>query len=554
LGIEATVFVVDDDVHGRERIHDLIATVGLSVESYPNAHDFLSTYDGSRFGCLLLDVRLPDMSGLDLQKRLIRNELAPPIIMLSKYGDVSTAVAAMKAGAIDFFEKPFNDQVLLDRVHEAIALDAQQRRDYAFRLKLEAHFALLTPREREVMELVVSGCPNKIIAANLQLSQKTVEAHRAQVMKKSRANSLAELVRNDHQRFRKIVKGKIRKDLRKFLTRSELLGREGKRYISIPVAGVDLPRFRYGDNNDAGVGKGDGKAGDKVDGEGGMGPGGDQEGQHLLEVDVTLDELAEILGEELQLPRIQPKGKHRISSLRDRYTGVRQSGPESLRHFKRTFRRALRRQIMSGLYNPEAPRIIFERRDKIYRSWKTILKPQSNAVIIYMMDVSGSMGDEQKELVRLEAFWIDAWLRKNYQGIESRYIVHDVRAGEVDRETFFRIREDGGTRISSAFRIARDLMDKNYAPDEWNIYLFHFSDGDNSSESDSRECCAMLTEHLLPRVNMFGYCQVASAYGSGNFINVLHEHLSDQEAVITSRVNNKDDIYDSIKTFFAPGR
>jgi len=362
-------------------------------------------------------------------------------------------------------------------------------------------------------------------------------------------------INNDHQRFRKIVKGKIRKDLRKFLTRGELLGREGKKYISIPVRGIDTPHFRYGDNNDSGVGKGDGKPGDKADQEGeGIGPGGDQEGRHLLEVDVTLDELAEILGEELKLPRIKPKGKHRITSERDRYSGIRQAGPESLRHFKRTFRRALRRQIMSGLYNPDAPRIIFERRDKIYRSWKTVLSPQSNAVIIYMMDVSGSMGDEQKELVRLEAFWIDAWLRKNYQGIESRYIVHDVRAGEVDRETFFRIREDGGTRISSAFRVARTLIESHYAPSEWNIYLFHFSDGDNSSESDSRECCSLLREHLLPNMNMFGYCQVASAYGSGNFINVIHEHLSKEDRVITSRVNMKDDIYDSIKAFFSAGR
>lgn len=361
-------------------------------------------------------------------------------------------------------------------------------------------------------------------------------------------------INNDHQRFRKIVKGRIRKDLRKFLTRGELLGREGKKLISIPVHGIEMPRFRYGDNNDSGVGKGDGKPGDTVEGEGGMGPGGEQEGHHILEVEVSLDELAEILGEELELPRIKPKGKHRITSERDRYSGIRQSGPESLRHFRRTFRRALRRQIMSGLYNPDSPRIIFERRDKVYRSWKTVLSPQSNAVIIYMMDVSGSMGDEQKELVRLEAFWIDAWLRKNYQGIESRYIVHDVRAGEVDRETFFRIREDGGTRISSAFRVARALLEKSYSPDDWNIYLFHFSDGDNSSESDSRECCSMLTEHLLPQLNMFGYCQVASAYGSGNFINVVHEHLANQEKVITSRVNTKDDIYDSIKTFFSEGR
>ncbi len=361
-------------------------------------------------------------------------------------------------------------------------------------------------------------------------------------------------INNDHQRFRKIVKGRIRDDLRKFLTRGELLGREGKKLISIPVHGIDTPHFRYGDNNDAGVGKGDGKPGDDVQGEGGMGPGGTEKGNHILEVDVSLDELADILGEELQLPRIQPKGKHRITSERDRYTGIRQTGPESLRHFKRTFRRALRRQIMSGLYDPNSPRVVFERKDKVYRSWKTVLSPQSNAVIIYMMDVSGSMGDEQKELVRLEAFWIDAWLRRNYQGIESRYIVHDVRAGEVDRETFFRIREDGGTRISSAFRVARELIENNYAPSEWNIYLFHFSDGDNSSESDSRECCTVLREAMLPNVNMFGYCQVASAYGSGNFINVLHEHLSEEENIITSRVNTKDDIYDSIKTFFTPGK
>ncbi|NOX59215.1 MAG: DUF444 family protein [Planctomycetes bacterium] len=358
----------------------------------------------------------------------------------------------------------------------------------------------------------------------------------------------------DHQRFRQIVKGKIRKDLRKFLTQSELLGREGKRTISIPVSGIDTPRFRYGDNSDGGVGSGDGKPGDTVgDGEG-IGAGGTQEGRHILEVEVGLDELADILGEELQLPRIKPRGRKNITSERDRYTGIRQTGPESLRHFKRTFRKALRRQIMSGVYDPTNPRIIFERADKVYRSWKTVRSPQSNAVIIYMMDVSGSMGSEQKELVRLEAFWIDAWLRRNYQGIESRYIVHDVRAGEVDRETFFRLREDGGTRISSAFRMARELIDNTYDANEWNIYLFHFSDGDNSSESDSRECCNMLTENLLPNVNLFGYCQVASAYGSGNFINVLHENLPDVENLITSRVNTKDDIYDSIKTFFSSGQ
>lgn len=360
-------------------------------------------------------------------------------------------------------------------------------------------------------------------------------------------------IEKDHQRFRNIVKGRIRKDLRKFLTRGELIGREGKYYVSIPVRGIEIPTFRYGDNDESGVGQGEGQPGDEVDAEGDGWSGGDQPGQHILEVDVTLDELADILGEELELPRIQPKGKNIISSVKDRYSGIRQAGPESLRHFKRSFKQALKRQIIAGLYDPDNPRIIIERRDKVYRSWKTITSPQSNAVIIYMMDISGSMGDEQKELVRLEAFWIDAWLRRNYEGIESRYVVHDVRAAEVDRETFFHIREDGGTRISSAYKEAKELVESEYDPDEWNLYLFHFSDGDNSSESDSRECCNLLRDVLLPQINMFGYCQVASAYGSGNFINVLHEHLSQQDNMITSRVNNKDDIYDSLKTFFSKG-
>jgi hypothetical protein len=214
---------------------------------------------------------------------------------------------------------------------------------------------------------------------------------------------------------------------------------------------------------------------------------------------------------------------------------------------------ALRRQIMLGDYDPDHPVIIPQKKDIRYRSWKQIKSPQSNAVIVFMMDVSGSMGEEQKELVRLESFWIDTWLRKNYDGIESRYIVHDVAAREVDKHTFYHLREDGGTKISSAYKAAKQLLDSHYAPDEWNIYLFHFSDGDNSSEADSRDCVKVLREQLLPICNMFGYCQVASAYGSGNFINVLHEHLRGHEKVLTSRVNTKDDIYDSLKTFFAKG-
>ncbi len=368
-------------------------------------------------------------------------------------------------------------------------------------------------------------------------------------------------IEQDHQRFRQIVRGKIRKELRKFLARDELIGKEGDRYVSIPVHDLDLPRFQYGDNS-AGVGMGDGQEGEGVGqpGSGNENSGGDQQGQHLTEVDVSLEELADILADELELPRIKPRGEHRVTTIRDKYTGIRQIGPASLRHFKRTYREALKRQVSSGIYDPADPVIIPIKRDMRFRSWNEVKKPQSNAAIIYMMDVSGSMGAEQKELVRLQAFWIDTWLRRNYQGVESRYIVHDVRAGEVDKQTFYSMREDGGTRISSAYTACKEMLDDDYDTNDWNVYLFHFSDGDNSSEADNKKCVELLSEHLIPGSNMFGYCQVASAYGSGNFINVLAEHFPqgapDEEGprLLAAKINDKDAIYDAMRTLFKQGR
>lgn len=361
-------------------------------------------------------------------------------------------------------------------------------------------------------------------------------------------------IEQDHQRFRQIVRGKIRKDLREFLSRGELIGREGKHYVSIPVHDIDLPTFRYGDNS-TGVGMGEGEKGP------GPGAGGENEGRHIMEVDVTLEELADILGDELQLPRIEPKGRHHLTTIKDKYSGIRPIGPASLRHFKRTYREALKRQIAMGAYDPDNPVIIPIRADLRFRSWNEVKAPQSNAIIFYMMDVSGSMGEEQKELVRLVAFWIDTWLRRNYEGIESRYIVHDVRAAEVDKKTFFSVREDGGTRISSALELAHQILRSEYDPSQWNIYLFHFSDGDNSSEADNRVCVKILDTQLLPMCNQFGYCQVTSAYGSGSFLNVLHEAFprgapdrSGQPTLVTAKVDNRDDIYGALRAFFKAGR
>jgi uncharacterized protein len=363
----------------------------------------------------------------------------------------------------------------------------------------------------------------------------------------------------DSSRFKQIVRGKIKKELRKYITKGELIGRKGRNVVSIPLPQIQLPRFRYGTQDTGGVGQGEGDIGQPL-GKGdpqqgpGQGEAGETPGEHVLEVDIELSELAKILGEELELPHILPKGKKAIAAEKDVYTGIHRSGPESLRHFKRTFKQALLRQISSGEYDLDDPLVLPIREDKRYRSWKTHREPEANAVIIYMMDVSGSMGFEQKEIVRIESFWIDTWLRSQYKNIESRYIVHDATAKEVDQHTFFHIRESGGTKISSAYELCNRLVDEQFPPDDWNIYPFHFSDGDNWGGDDTRRCIKLLDEHLLPRCNVFCYGQVKSAYGSGQFIKDLRAAFEKDDRIILSTISSREEIYDSIKDFLGKGR
>jgi len=362
-------------------------------------------------------------------------------------------------------------------------------------------------------------------------------------------------IERDHSRFRQIIRGKIKQDLRRYITRGEVIGKTGRELVSIPIPQIELPRFRHG-TNQGGVGQGEGEAGDPLDPNDGEGTGGagDQPGAHLLEVEVSLDELAAILGEELRLPNIEPRGKAQLRQDKDRYTSIRPTGPESLRHFSRTYKKALQRHIASGTYDPAAPLIVFQREDRRYRARKVIEEPQANAVIIYMMDVSGSMGDEQKEIVRIESFWIDTWLRSQYDGIETRYIVHDAAAKEVDAHTFYHLHESGGTKISSAYELCSRMIQSDYSPQDWNTYLFHFSDGDNWGSGDTELCVSLLGEQLLPGANLFCYGQVESPYGSGQFLKDLHEHFSDDPRIVTSHIPDKEGIYDSIREFLGTGR
>ena len=361
---------------------------------------------------------------------------------------------------------------------------------------------------------------------------------------------------SDNKRFHDIVKGKIRKDLKKFIAKNNFTAKQGNKTISVPIHSLDTPRFRYDDQKTGGAGQGEGDVGDPMGGKPKPGPGkgkaGEGEGEKALELEVTLDELADMLGEELALPNIENKGKSKIMKDSHKYRSIRRQGPEGLRNFKRTYKEALKREISTGTYVPGQV-VVPRKEDKRYRSSSVVEEEIANAVIIYMMDVSGSMGEEQKEIVRLESFWMNTWLKKQYKGFETRFIIHDTTAKEVDQETFFNTQESGGTQISSAYRLCANMIKSEFPTSEWNIYCFHFSDGDNWSGQDNELSIEIIRNEILPHANQFGYGQVKSGYGSGDFINVLKTAFSGNKKVVTSQVDDKEMILHSIKEFLSNG-
>jgi RNA polymerase sigma factor (sigma-70 family) len=192
---QPTVFIVDDDPAIRFAMQALMDSVNIEHEIYASADEFLQGVDDHRAGCLVLDIRMPGLGGLELQDELIKRDSTLPIIFITGHGDVPMAVDAMQKGAVDFIQKPFRDQDLLDRIREALKTDQERREEQKKHAEVAERLARLTNREREVFDLVVTGKPNKVIAYELGVSQRTVEIHRARVMEKMQARSLADLVK-----------------------------------------------------------------------------------------------------------------------------------------------------------------------------------------------------------------------------------------------------------------------------------------------------------------------------------------------------------------------
>ncbi|MBW7875915.1 MAG: DUF444 family protein [Candidatus Cloacimonetes bacterium] len=380
---------------------------------------------------------------------------------------------------------------------------------------------------------------------------------------------LTDIVRHgerEKKRLQEKIKEKVKQGLKQYVTDESFVGQQGKKYVRVPIYGLRLPRFEVDPSKRGGVGQGDGKPGQPLPGQGqpqpgqGQGQAGNDEGEHQIEVDVNIDEMLDIIGETLELPNIQDKGKKKkIISERIRYDNLRKVGPEATLDIRRTIKNAITRSIACGLYDPLVdPEPVFEitKDDKRHKVWEVVTQKTTNAVIIAMMDISGSMGEEQKEIVRTEMFWLESWLKRQYNGLEIVYIVHDTKAQIVDQEVFYNISEGGGTNISSAYQLCKRLMETTYDPKDWNIYPFHFSDGDNWSGEDDALCIDLLKNYILPHCNQFSYAQVVSKWGSGKFKEVLETKLdsTDRKNLVVSVIKDKEGILDSIKEFLKAGK
>jgi len=345
-------------------------------------------------------------------------------------------------------------------------------------------------------------------------------------------------IERDREKFRRIVRGQIKQDLRKYMSQDgmEIYGKDGQQKIKVPIPYISLPRFIFGQK---GGGVGQGGAGEGA---------GKETGEHPLEVEITLEEMANLIGEELELPRIVPKGKSQVEVDSHRYRSTKTVGPESLRHFKKTFIHALKRSVVTGEYDPKNPIVLPIKEDKRYRASKPFFIPHNQAVIIYIMDVSGSMGEPEKERARLTSFWIDLWLRSQYKNIVSRYIIHDTQAVEVDRHTFYHTQQSGGTHIASAYKLSQELIKIEFPPEDWNIYVFQYSDGEDWT-AGSADSIAIIRD-LLGCVNQISYCEV---HQRGTFKQTLDKTFGSNRNIVTATAYEKTQILDAIKEFFKTG-
>ncbi len=357
--------------------------------------------------------------------------------------------------------------------------------------------------------------------------------------------------RIDQRRHQEKVKEAIKNNLADLLTDEGIIITKGKRIVKIPIRSLEEYHFRFSrdKNKHGGQGSGNSKPGDVlgIDAADGSGKGkgaGDQPGVDYYEVEMTVEEISELLFEELELPNLQEKESKKVEVESYRFNDIRKKGLSGNLDKKRTILENLKRNAMKG--EPKIGGITPE--DLRYKTWTVHRQYQSNAVVLAMMDTSGSMGNFEKYIARSFFFWMVRFLRNKYKSVDIVFIAHHTQAKVVTEEEFFTKGESGGTKCSSAYQLALDLIEKCYSPREHNLYPFHFSDGDNLPSDN--ELCVTLVKKLLENCNMFGYGEIVNPYYRSSTLLNTFKNISARN-LKTVTIKDKNEVYPALKTFFS---
>jgi len=359
----------------------------------------------------------------------------------------------------------------------------------------------------------------------------------------------------DQARHNEKIKEAIRENLPEIIAEESIITSDGKRLIKVPIRSLEEYRFRFDpyQGERVGQGTGDSQVGDVVArgpagaGKGGQGKqAGDQPGVDYFEAELTVDELAELIFEDLGLPNLRPKTPREMVTESVKFTEVRKKGPMGNLDKRRTILENMRRNALRG--TPVFANLSNE--DLRFKVWEQETRPSSSAVVLVMRDASGSMGEFKKYITRSLFFWMVRFLRTKYQDVEIVFIVHHSEAKEVDEETFFHLGESGGTRVSSAYNLCWEIINKRYDPERWNIYPFHFSDGDNWSDADNK-LCVELVHKLLTVSNLFGYGEIREGGYTSSLMSAFSA-IKDPRFVIVT-ISEKRDVYPALKKWFSRG-
>jgi hypothetical protein len=361
----------------------------------------------------------------------------------------------------------------------------------------------------------------------------------------------------DQARHNAKIKEAIRENLADIIAEEAIITSDGNKIVKVPIRSLDLPHFRFDPKKSkhAGQGDGDSKVGDVLgqDGQGRTrGPGrgkkaGDQPGVDYYDAEVEIDELAALLFEDLGLPNLKQKQLQEMEVETIRFNDTRKKGIMSNLDKRRTIFENIKRNALSG----QGVRFGNVNNDDLrFKTWEPEYRRETSAVVIAMRDVSGSMGEFEKYITRSFYFWMVRFLRTKYKNVKIVFITHHTEAKEVAEQAFFELGESGGTRVSSAYKLALEIIDERFNPDAWNIYPFHFSDGDNWGDADNR-LCLELVKQLLEKSNAFGYGEIQE-YNYGSSTTLMSAFSAIDDARFTPVViRGKSDVYPALKKFFS---